>query len=99
MTARVLVTGVDAEGRSCAVKHDPIMLIGDLSDGGIAYSPLYAAEPNPSIAGNGGRAADDFDLGVAPGAISWMVVEYAPGMALSMHHRHRRPRYGAGGVG
>jgi quercetin dioxygenase-like cupin family protein len=86
MTARVLVTGVDAEGRSCAVKHDPIAIIGDLSDGGIAYSPLYTAVSNPSIAGNGGRTTDDFDLGVAPGAISWMVVEYAPGMSFSMHH-------------
>ena len=47
MTARVLVTGIDAEGRSCVVKHDPITLIADLSDGGIAYSPLYSATSNP----------------------------------------------------
>ena len=86
MTARILVTGVDAEGRSCAVRHDPITLIGDLSDGGIAYSPLYTAVSNPSIAGGGGRAADYFDLGVAPGATSWMVVEYAPRLTFSMHH-------------
>jgi quercetin dioxygenase-like cupin family protein len=86
MTGRVLVTGVDAEGRSCALTHDPITLIGDLSDGGIAYSPLYAAAGTPLIAAAGGRAADNFDLGVAPGAVSWMVVEYAPRMTFSMHH-------------
>lgn len=47
---------------------------------------LYATASSPSIAGTGGRVADHYDLGVASGAISWIVVEYAPRVAFTMHN-------------
>ncbi|OBG24233.1 cupin domain-containing protein [Mycobacterium sp. 852002-51057_SCH5723018] len=82
---RVLITGVDAFGRSCAVRDDPLVLQGDAGLAGLLYSVLCATPAVPSIAA-GGRAADALDLAVAPGSIRWMVIEYAPGAEFSMHH-------------
>jgi quercetin dioxygenase-like cupin family protein len=83
---RLLVTGIDAAGRSCAAQDGPVTLQGDASPEGILYSVLYAAPSVPSIAGGGGRVADLLDLGVPAGALRWTVMEYAPGAEFSMHH-------------
>ncbi len=83
MTARVLITGVDSAGRSCVVQQQPVSLSGTQE---IAYSVLHATTSIPSLASNGGRVADHLDLGVAAGGISWMVIEYGPRVAFSMHH-------------
>ena len=82
----MLITGVDASGRSCAVQDDLVTLQGDASAEGILYSVLYATPSVPSIASTGGRVADNYDLGVPVGAIRWWTSEYAPGAAFSMHH-------------
>jgi quercetin dioxygenase-like cupin family protein len=84
VTARVLVTGVDAAGRSCVIQQSPVTL-QDAGTDGLSYALLYAAS-SASIADSGGRQADWFDLGLAAGAIRWTIVEYAPGMSFSMHH-------------
>ena len=81
---RLLVTGVDASGRSCAAQHGPIALQGGLD--GSLYSVLYATPSFPSISTGGGRAADLLDLAVPAGAMRWAVIDYAPGAAFSMHH-------------
>jgi quercetin dioxygenase-like cupin family protein len=86
MSGRLLITGVDGSGRSCAGQDDLITLQGDASPEGILYSVLYAAPSVPSIAGGGGRVADLLDLGVPAGALRWTVIEYAPGAEFSMHH-------------
>ena len=83
---RLLITGVDASGRSCAVRDEPVALQGDAGLGGLLYSVLYAAPSLPSISTGGGRGADLLDLAVPPGAIRWTVIEYAPGAEFSMHH-------------
>ena len=83
---RLLVTGVDASGRSWAAQDDLVTLHGDASLGGVLYSVLYAAPSTPSISTGGGRIADFLDLIVPPGALRWTVIEYAAGAALSMHH-------------
>ena len=83
---RLLVTGVDASGRSCAVQDGPVPLQGDTSLNGILYSVLYATPSHPSIDGGGGRVADLLDLAVPPGALRWTMIEYAPGTEFSMHH-------------
>jgi hypothetical protein len=83
---RLLVTGVDASGRSCAAQDGPVTLQGDASLGGLLFSVLYATPSLPSIPTGGGRAADLLDLVVPPGAIRWTVIEYSPGAAFSMHH-------------
>lgn len=82
---RLLVTGVDAAGRSCAAQDGPVALQGDAGLGGILYSILYAAESAPSIT-SGGRVADFLDLAVPLGSMRWTLIEYAPGAGFSMHH-------------
>ena len=81
---RLLITGVDASGRSCAVQDGPVTLQGFAGFEGILFSALYDAA-SPSIS-TGGRAADTLDLGVPPGAISWKLIDYCAGVAFSMHH-------------
>jgi hypothetical protein len=58
---RLLVTGVDATGRSCAVQDDSVTLQGDASLNGMLFSMLYATPSLPSI-DDGGRLADKLDL-------------------------------------
>jgi quercetin dioxygenase-like cupin family protein len=86
MSERLLITGVDASGRSCAAQDGPVTLQGDANLEGILYSVLYATPSHPSISAGGGRVADLLDLGVPPGAMRWTVIDYAPGGAFSMHH-------------
>jgi quercetin dioxygenase-like cupin family protein len=83
---RFLVTGVDAAGRSCAARDEPMTLQGGPGLEGIAYSMMYATPSLPSISVGGGRVADTFDLGIAAGAMDWKVIDYAPGLHFSMHH-------------
>lgn len=85
MNGRLLIAGVDAAGRSAAVQNDPVTLQGDSKLHGVVYSALYGTPSSPSIA-SGGRSADTLDLGVAAGAISWLMIEYGPGVTFSMHH-------------
>lgn len=81
---RLLVTGVDDAGRSCAVQDGPVQLEGFPGFEGILYSVLYKT-PSPGIS-SGGRAADTLDLGVPPGSVTWNMIDYGPGVAFSMHH-------------
>ena len=81
---RLLITGVDAAGRSCAVQDGAVTLDGFPGFEGILYSVLYQSD-SPSTT-DGGRAADILDLGVPPGAINWKMIDYGPGVAFSMHH-------------
>jgi quercetin dioxygenase-like cupin family protein len=83
---RLLITGVDAAGRSCAAQDAPLALQGDASLDGILYSVLYATPSLPSISTGGGRVADTLDLAVPAGAMRWTVIEYPPGAGFSLHH-------------
>jgi quercetin dioxygenase-like cupin family protein len=83
---RLLVTGVDAAGRSCAAQDGPLALQGGAGLDGILYSVLYATPSLPSIWAGGGRVADLLDLAVPAGAMRWAVIDYAPGAGFSMHH-------------
>jgi quercetin dioxygenase-like cupin family protein len=85
-SSRLLVTGVDAAGRSCAVRDDRITLQGNAGADGILYSVLYATPSLPSIDDGGGRMVGFLDLAVPPGAMRWTVIDYAPGAGFSMHH-------------
>jgi quercetin dioxygenase-like cupin family protein len=82
---RLLVTGVDAAGRSCAVQDDPVALQGDASLNGMLFSMLYATPSLPSI-DDGGRLADKLDLVLPAGSLRWTMIEYAPGAEFSPHH-------------
>lgn len=81
---RLLVTGVDADGRSCAIQDGAVTLAGFPGFEGILFSDLYET-PSPAIS-DGGRTADLLDLGVPPGALSWKMIDYGPGVEFFMHH-------------
>jgi quercetin dioxygenase-like cupin family protein len=86
MGARLVITGVDAAGRSCAVHDGPVDLQGDRSGQGLLYSVLYAAPSLPALSTGAGRVGDFLDLVVPPGALRWTLIEYAPGAEFSTHH-------------
>jgi quercetin dioxygenase-like cupin family protein len=86
MSGRLLITGVDGSGRSCAAQDDLITLQGAAGLDGLRYSVLYAAPSLPPMSTGGGRVADLLDLGVPAGAIRWTEIEYAPDAGFSMHH-------------
>jgi quercetin dioxygenase-like cupin family protein len=86
MTGRMLITGVDTSGRSCATEQSAASLQAAPGADDVSYSVLYGTSSNPSISGPGGRIADKLDLGLADGAIRWTVIDYAPAAAFSMHH-------------
>lgn len=86
MGGRLVITGVDAAGRSCAVHDGLVAPQGDGSPQGLRYSVLYAAPSLPAIATGGGRVGGFLDLVVPPGALRWTLVEYAPGAEFPMHH-------------
>lgn len=83
---RVLITGVDASGQSCAAQDESITLQGNAALNGIMFAVLHAAPSLPAIAAGDRRIGDFLDLVVPPGALRWTVIEYAPGAAFSMHH-------------
>lgn len=53
---------------------------------GYLSAVLYRSPAGPSMAGGGGRTAPGYDMGVPPGGVSWIVVEYEPGVAFPTHH-------------
>lgn len=83
---RLLVTGVDAAGRSCAAHDGPVAMQGNADLDGVLYSILHSGPSLPSISTGGGRAADLLDLVVPPGSLRWALIEYAPGGEFAMHH-------------
>jgi len=86
MPSRLLITGVDESGRSCAARDEPVTPQGDAGPGGLLYSVLYAAPTLPPISTGGGRVADLLDLVVPPGALRWTMIEYAPDAEFALHH-------------
>jgi quercetin dioxygenase-like cupin family protein len=84
MPGSLLITGVDASGRSCAIEDGPVTPQGAAGLDGILYAVLYAAPSVPSI--GGARVADFLDLAVPPGTMRWTMIDYAPCVVFSMHH-------------
>jgi len=75
-----MVTGTGADGRSCVVGEVEI----DRGVGPVAVQSLYKTESSPPPRPSG--RADTRDLGVAPGATEWLVVDWAPNTQAPMHH-------------
>ena len=80
---RVLVTGVDGDGRSCVISEhgglDPT------PDGRFHFGLVHrtaAAPPPPRPPGT----ADHMDVQVPPGILQWIVVDYEPGAVQANHH-------------
>lgn len=86
MTALLLITGIGADGRSCAARNSPVNLHADTDIEGIAYAQLYETPRASSIEFKEGRTSSLYELGVPVGAVSWKMVEYAPEVTYSMHY-------------
>lgn len=80
---RLLITGVDGDGRSCAVSHDELDMPADA--GPITVANLWATSVSPPPP-RPAQSADFIDLGLAPGLIRWIAVAYEPGAETPKHH-------------
>lgn len=80
---RTLITGVDADGKSCVVSEDELAL--DQLAPGFAMGIPYATAASPPPARPIGTAPL-IDQGIAAGIARWMVVELGPGSETPMHH-------------
>jgi mannose-6-phosphate isomerase-like protein (cupin superfamily) len=90
---RRFVAGVNAEGRSCIVDE------GDVTPGSIEGIVGLRTSSLWSIEGSGPPApppqhGDHVDVGLAPGALRWIVVDHEPpkkdephGVSRRMHHQ------------
>ena len=82
---RVLITGVGADGGSCVVGEERVALSSDAASPGFWFGTLFAtasAPPPPRPA----TRTPHLDLGLAPGAVRWDVIDYPPGQRYPMHH-------------
>jgi quercetin dioxygenase-like cupin family protein len=79
----MLITGVDASGKSCVVSQDEVAMnpIGP----GFAVGIPYATTSSPPPARPAG-AADLIDQHLPPGFARWMVVDYDSHAETPMHH-------------
>lgn len=76
---RRIITGVDADGRSCVVEET------SLSDPDNMLSEVYATDrPIPPARQPAG--GQHMDLHVAPGHTRWLVVRWAPDLEAQFHH-------------
>ena len=80
---RTLITGVDAQGKSCVVSHDDLTL--DQLAPGFAMGIPFATTTSPPPARAGGTAPL-IDQGIAPGLVRWMVVDLGPDSETPTHH-------------
>jgi quercetin dioxygenase-like cupin family protein len=81
---RKLITGVDASGHSCIVEEVPLTFAA-AGAAGVSSAMLAATSSAPPPSRPPGRANTN-DLQVAPGRVSWVVVEYEPNLNIPMHN-------------
>jgi quercetin dioxygenase-like cupin family protein len=82
---RVLITGVDAEGRSCVVGEERVVLGSDPASSGFWFGSLFETTSAPPPARPPGRG-EDLDIGLAPGVVRWQVIDYPEGPSYPVHH-------------
>ena len=76
---RQLVTGIDADGRSCIASEKVI----EASDEIAVETPYETpSAPPPRPVGN----ADSHDVALAPGAVRVLLVQWPAGFHVPMHH-------------
>jgi len=81
---RNLITGLDAEGRSCIAEETEIVPepVGGYS--GLKMAALFRTEESPPPP-RPPALAETVDVQLAPGLVRWMIVEHAP------HETHQAP--------
>jgi len=80
---RLLVTGVDGDGRGCVVGEEQLKM--ELAPGkrvwhATAYTELVALARQPQ------RSSDFMDLQIGSGRVRWLVIDYEAGAEQEMHH-------------
>lgn len=80
---RILVTGSDADGRSCAVFHDAPTFTP--FHAGFAFADVFSTNGAPPPSRPLGNA-EFHDLALPAGAVRWILVDYEPG-ADTPHHQ------------
>jgi len=81
----LMITGVDEHGRSCVTSDGEVTFAGGTEGGGFSFADLFSTSTSPPPVRPAGRA-DFVDLGIKPGLIRWLAVDYAPGAATHRHH-------------
>jgi mannose-6-phosphate isomerase-like protein (cupin superfamily) len=80
----VLITGVDADGRSCvveAVEPDPESFVDGITVGFAAATPSAPPPMRPP-----GRGSSVGVQASTPGLVRWSFIEFGPGASTAMHH-------------
>ena len=89
---RSLITGIDAEGRSCIAEDVEVVPAPVDGFSGLRMAALFRTEQNPPPA-RPPALADTVDVQLSPGLVRWMIVEHEPHAtheaatgATTMHH-------------
>ena len=89
---RILTLGIDEQGRSCLAGEREIETIPVMA--GVAVGNLFSTTECPPPGPPPGQGVYD-DMGMAPGTVSWMVVdlepyseEGEPSLATEMHYNN-----------
>jgi len=80
---RTLITGVNADGKSCVLSQDELTL--DQLAPGFGMGIPFATTSTPPPARAQGTAPL-IDQGIEPGLVRWMFVELGPHSETPMHH-------------
>jgi quercetin dioxygenase-like cupin family protein len=80
---RIVVAGVDEEGRSCALRDEEVEFTEVAP--GLAWCGVFATSQVPPPTRPPGRG-DLVDLGVPPGICNWSLWQFEPSGTYSMHH-------------
>jgi quercetin dioxygenase-like cupin family protein len=80
---RVLMTGIDAAGRSCVVGSDRVLL--ECAPGGGFGHAVVFDTPSEPPAPRPPSHSSFIDVGIAPGLVRWIVVDYDAGQEQPMH--------------
>jgi quercetin dioxygenase-like cupin family protein len=80
---RVLVTGVDADGRSCVLSEQ--VGLDPVPDGVFHFGMAHRTATAPPPAGPAAHT-ELMDVQVPPGIAQWIVIDYEPGGIQEWHH-------------
>ena len=80
---RVLITGVDADGKSCVVSEQ--VGLDPVPDGVFHFGVVHRTASAPPPPGPAART-EHMDVQVPPGIAQWIVVDYEPGGVQEWHH-------------
>jgi quercetin dioxygenase-like cupin family protein len=80
---RVLITGVDADGRSCVIGEE--VGLDPTPDGKFHFGVAHRTASAPPPARPPGTA-DHMDVQVPAGIVQWILVDYEPNAVQENHH-------------